>query len=118
MYDSATSSWVKVSAVISGNTVVLDTSALTAPTQVRYGFGGRFIELATGELIRLNVGSIFTLKIDENGVRYAEYIDTDVSPSRVFTFYSEDGQIIRTIKSGNLTNASGEPMPTFVVSIP
>ena len=118
VYDSATSSWVKVSAVISGNTVVLDTSALTAPTQVRYGFGGRFIELATGELIRLNVDSRFTLNIDENGVRYAEYIDTDVSPSRVFTFYSEDGQIIRTIKSGNLTNASGEPMPTFVVSIP
>jgi len=118
VYDSATSSWVKVAASVSGNTVVLDTSALTSPTQVRYGFGGRFIELATGELIRLNVDSRFTLKIDANGVRYAEYIDTDVSPSRVFTFYSEDGQIIRTIKSGNLTNASGEPLPTFVVSIP
>ncbi len=118
VYDSASSKWKSVKAAISGNTVILDTSAITTPTQVRYGFGGRFIELATGELIRLNAGSRFVLAVDENGVKHAVYTDTDVSPTRVFTFYSEDGQVIRTIKSGNLTNASGEPLPTFVVSIP
>ena len=118
VYNSSTAKWVKVSAIINGNTVVLDTSSISSPTEVRYGFGGRYIELYTGELIRLNAGSRFQLKTDSNGVKYAEYTDTDVSPTRVFTFYSEDGQVIRTIKSGNVTNASGIPLPTFKVTIP
>ena len=118
VYNSSTSKWVKVNATISGKTVILDTSAIVSPTEVRYGFGGRYIELYTGELIRLNAGSRFQLKTDANGVKYAEYTDTDVSPTRVFTFYSEDGQVLRTIKSGNVTNASGVPLPTFKVTIP
>ena len=118
VYNSATSKWVKVSATISGTKVVLNTSSISSPTEVRYGFGGRYIELYTGELIRLNAGSRFQLKTDANGVKYAEYTDTDVSPTRVFTFYSEDGQVLRTIKSGNVTNASGVPLPTFRVKIP
>ncbi|MBR3680695.1 MAG: hypothetical protein IKL79_01670 [Clostridia bacterium] len=118
VYDSASSKWVKVGATLVGNTVVLDTAGITSPSEVRYGFGGRYIELYTGELIRLNAGSRFQLKVDADGVKYAEYTDTDVSPTRVFTFYSEDGQVIRTIKSGNVTNASGVPLPTFTVAIP
>ncbi len=118
VYDAATSKWVKVTATISANTVVLNTASLTTPTEVRYGFGGRFIELYTGELIRLNAGSRFQLGVDADGTKYAIYTDTDVSPTRVFSFYSEDGQIIRTIKSGNVTNLSGVPLPTFTVTIP
>lgn len=118
VYDSVTSKWIKVKATLSGSSVVLDVAALANPTEVRYGFGGRYIELYNGELIRLNAGSRFQLKVDADGVKYAEYTDTDVAPTRVFTFYSEDGQVIRTIKSGNLTNASGVPLPTFSVTIP
>ena len=118
VYDTATAKWHKVNGTLSGNTVVLDTSALTSPTEVRYGFGGRYIELYTGELIRLNVGGRLSLATDENGVKYAVYTDTDSGTSRVFYFYSEDGQVIRTIKSGNVTNESGAPLPTFRVSIP
>ena len=117
VYDAASSSWKRVKATLVDNKIVLDTSLVTTPTEVRYGFGGRFIELYTGELIRLNAGSRLTMEVDANGKRYIVYTDTDVSPTRVFTFYSEDGQVIRTIKSGNVTNASGEPLPTFSVSI-
>ena len=118
VYDSATAQWHKVSGTLSGKTVVLDTSALANPTEVRYGFGGRYIELYNGELLRLNVGGRLEEAIDADGTRYAIYTDTDGGQHRVFTFYSEDGQIVRTIKSGNLTNSSGAPVPTFRVSIP
>ena len=118
VYDSTTAKWHKVAGTLDGNKVVLDTSALTSPTEVRYGFGGRYIELYTGELIRLNVGGRLELGTDADGTKYAVYTDTDGGVNRVLTFYSEDGQVIRVIKSGNITNASGSPMPTFRVSIP
>lgn len=118
VYDSTTAKWHKVTGTLDGDKVVLDTSALASPTEVRYGFGGRYIELYTGELIRLNVGGRLEQRTDADGTKYTVYTDTDGSTTRVFTFYSEDGQVIRTIKSGNLTNASGSPMPTFRVGIP
>ena len=111
IYDGKTSSWVKVSATIKDKKfIVLDTNGHT-PTQVRYGFGGRFIELATGELLRLDVGSSLTM-----GAGNASFIYKDAN-GKTYEFFPEDGQVVRTIKSGNVTNASGEPLPTFKLTI-
>ena len=111
IYDSTSSAWVKVTATISDSTkIVLNTEGYT-PTQVRYGFGGRYIELATGELLDLNVGDRLAMSDD------GEHFVYTASNGKIYKFVSEDGQVVRTIKSGNLTNASGEPMPTFIVTI-
>ena len=112
IYDSTGSAWVKVNATISdSNKIVLDTAGYD-PTEVRYGFGGRYIELATGELLNLTVGKT-SLVMSADGKHFVY----TASNGQVYEFYSEDGQVVRTIKSGNLTNASGEPMPTFKVSV-
>ena len=111
IYDSKTSAWVKVAASISSkNSIILDTKGYT-PTQVRYGFGGRFIELATGELLRLDVGSSLSMGAGNKSFIYKG------ADGQTYEFFPEDGQVVRTIKSGNVTNASGEPLPTFKVTV-
>jgi outer membrane protein assembly factor BamB len=100
--------WQSVNGSIVGNTVVLNTAHLNGTTQVRYGFGARSIELFTGELLPLDVDN--GLRLDGNTIIYSY-------GGKYYEFNSEDGQVIRVIKAGNLTNASGEPMPTFVATI-
>lgn len=102
--------WHTVTGFVDGSTVVLDTSRVNSPTEVRYGFGERLIELKTGELLPLAIGSGLTLSADGKTVIY-NYGGT----YREFTVGS--GEILRTVKAGNITNASGSPLPTFVAPV-
>ena len=106
----ANGTWHTVTGVIEGKTLILNTSAISSPKEVRYCFGMRYIELETGELLPLIVGSSLKLSDDGNYIIYSY-------GNYYYEFKSEDGQVIRVIKSGNITNASGEPMPTFKVTI-
>ena len=95
--------WVKADARIEGNKIIL-TSSLAAPARVRYGQSLITAELADGTLVTFYSGqsklsdTAKTITLTVGGVSYVIDCDAD---------------LIRTIDYGNVTNASGVPLPIF-----
>lgn len=102
------SSWYKASAVIDGKTVTLTASSAKTPTMVRYGYSATVAELADGTMVEFKSGDVVvdkTNKIVTISANGKEYVTSDAT------------DYIRTIDYGNVTNASGIPLPTFKLSV-
>jgi len=97
--------WIPVLGEISDNKITFNADFEICG--VRYGFKTLVIELNTGELIPYleSCGSDDNTKVT--------YTCPD---GRVLVVYPEDGQVIRTMVDGNITNDSGEPLYTFSIT--
>ncbi len=110
------SSWYKVEGTIVGNTVVLEIPEGKNPKGVRYAHGNPYVELRDGTLIEFNYNDDFPAVGDfRNNEIYASI--TDRITGEQYTFYPYEGDSIRMLSYGNITNESGEPMPLFKLDI-
>lgn len=97
--------WVKAEGRIEGKSVIL-TSSVGSPKYVRYGYSLFHAELADGTMVAINSMSfngdnkVITIKSGD-----ASYTIDDAT------------DLIRTMNYGNITNASGVPMPTFKLPV-
>lgn len=106
LYDG--SKWVNTTGEIVGNTVVIHAAAAKSFTKVRYGFGyptllmndGSEIEVASGSA--KEGGTVATVKTPDGDTVSIPLDTTDV---------------IMTKDSGNITNASGIPLPVFQMTV-
>lgn len=106
LYDG--SKWVNTTGEIVGNTVVIHAAAAKSFTKVRYGFGyptllmndGNEIEVASGSA--KEGGTVATVKTPDGDTVSIPLDTTDV---------------IMTKDSGNITNASGIPLPVFQMTV-
>jgi len=116
IYDG--SKWVMATGTIDGNKVVISAEGVTSALSVRYGCGEMVMELGDGTLIEVwdksnsySTGSknysldsaTQTLTVQYNGVTY--------------TVRGNTTDMIRTMDYGNITNASGIPLPIFQMDI-
>ena len=107
LYDGT--KWVKASGEIDGNKVILSADGVENPTEVRYGCGETLIELGDGTFIEITTSTYTvstadkTITVTYNGEQYVIRANTT--------------DMIRTVDYGNITNASGVPMPIFGLAI-
>ena len=112
LYDGT--KWVRAEGVISGNTVILSADGVANPKNVRYGCGEMLMELRDGTVIEVagSKGATVNYKTDAtnktltvtyNGVEYVIKGDTT--------------DMIRSMDYGNITNASGAPVPLFKLDV-
>lgn len=98
--------WVEAGGTVSGRTVTLSASGVTEALKVRYGFSAMTFELEDGTMIEGIPGRIkkdntaSTLTFSYGGYKY---VATDPTGT------------VRNMDYGNVTNASGIPLPTFVM---
>ena len=97
--------WVEAVGVIDGKSITL-TSSAASPKYVRYAFSGMHAELADGRVLRLD-----SMKFN------AENQVITLGSDGVYYTVSDATDLVRTMDYGNLTNASGIPMPTFSIEI-
>lgn len=106
LYDGT--KWVKTTGEIIGNTVVIHAAISKSFTKVRYGFGyptvlmndGSEIEVASGSASE--VTKVATIKTPDGDTVSIPLDTTDV---------------VMTKDSGNITNASGIPLPIFQMTV-
>lgn len=98
------STWYDAEGVIDGNKITLTAPGAVAPTEVRYGFSYITAELEDGTLIPFLSGGA---KLDKTNkiITFTYNGETYV--------VDEANENIRSIDFGNITNASGIPMPVF-----
>ena len=98
------SGWHDATATIDGNKLILTASGVSAPTMVRYGYSPTVAELADGTMIEF---------LSANAKLNAEAKTiTFTIGSETYTVTDAEGYI-RTLDYGNVTNASGIPLPIF-----
>lgn len=105
----ADKSFKKATGEISGNTVTLTADGIETAVYVRYGFGVMNIVLNDGTVIPYNSSlsnSITTEQAIVVGPDGTEYV-----------FDKDCGLVIESRLSGNLTNESGYPAPTFMLEV-
>ncbi len=97
----------KATGTVFGNKLTLTASGVSTPAYVRYAYGRMDIVLNDGHAVTYN-------HVDN------KIIDSDSTQATVFesdgtkhVFTPNCGLVIETRFNGNLTNASGHPMPTF-----
>ena len=101
-------SWVSANAVIEGKTITLTAANGGTPTAVRYGHSAIVAELQDGTMIEFLSGAVKinkeekTLTFTKNG---QTYVISDATGN------------IRSIDYGNVTNASGIPLPVFTLQL-
>jgi len=94
---------------ISGNKVILTADGVNSPMYVRYSFGYIRFVLNDGTVIPYDptlansIDSEKAVVIGPDGTKYV--------------FEKDCGLIVESINVGNLTNASGHPMPTFMLEV-
>lgn len=103
------SAWrAATTAVISGNTITLSASGVSSPVAVRYGYSPTVAELADGTMVEFLSGNV-TVNKEAKTITFTvggkTYVTSDIT------------EYIRTIDYGNVTNASGVPMPVFKLSL-
>ena len=97
--------WAAAEGRIEGKSVIL-TSSVASAKYVRYGYSTIHAELADGKLVEIEIGKMNatekTITIENGGVTYV---------------INDAGDLVRTLNYGNITNASGVPMPTFKLPV-
>jgi len=92
---------------VDGKNIILTASGVSAPTMVRYGYSPIVAELKDGTMIEFLSGNVVSNKTDKiltftvNGATYVVDSANDY---------------IRSLDYGNVTNASGIPLPVFKMS--
>ena len=101
--------WDKATGRIDGKKVILSAEGVTSATRLRYGCGETLMELGDGTIIEVLDGKYTsdktaqTITVTYNGKQYVIHSDTT--------------DMVRTLDYGNITNASGVPMPIFAMDI-
>lgn len=98
-------SYKPATGTIVGNKLTLTASGVTTPTQVRYAFGRMEFVLNDGSIVTYINDSKDTIDKDKAVVHDAN--------GKEYTFEKNCGLVIETRFTGNITNISGHPMPTF-----
>jgi sialate O-acetylesterase len=97
-------------AVIDGNTVTLTADGITAPTNVRYGFGSFYVEYRDGTIAipknSYNGGTLTTTTLTF----------TDIN-GKVHTITRDSDDVIRSCIPGNVTSLTGAPLGVFSLSV-
>lgn len=106
LYDG--SKWVKTTGEIVGNTVVIHAAVSKNFIRVRYGYGNPILLMNDGSEIEVSTGSI------EEGETHAT-INTPNGDTEYIPINTTD--VIMTKESGNITNASGIPLPVFQMTV-
>jgi hypothetical protein len=97
--------WVSATGYIDGKSVVLS-SSLLSPAYVRYAYSELYAELYDGTVI-----SAQSAKCDSNAKTMT------IKGNETTYVISDPNDLIRTMDLGNLTNASGAPMPVFILGL-
>ena len=98
------SAWRKATGVVDGNKITLSASGATRAVRVRYGYSAITTELADGTVIEFLSGEVAinkeakTLTFTHGGTTYV---------------VSDASGCIKSMDYGNVTNASGIPLPVF-----
>ena len=101
--------FVSADAAVSGNKITVSASGVTAPSEVRYGYGYFLIEL--------NDGTLFSYS-RKNVVEYTDgYLTVKDTDGTEYTFVRNDIRVVRTRFNGNITNSSGHPLPIFRLEV-
>ena len=100
--------WVKASAVIDGSTVTVSAAGGGVPTDVRYGFSAITAELADGTTVSFYSG--------EATINDAQRTITITKDGEVYVIGSAE-DCVRMMNVGNITNASGVPLPVFSLGV-
>ena len=104
IYDGSV--WVEAKGVVNGRTITLAASGVSEAVKVRYGFSAMTFELEDGTIVEGLPGRIkkdntaSTLTFSYSG---HTYVATDATAT------------VKNMDYGNVTNASGIPLPTFVM---
>ena len=97
------------SAVIDESRVILSASGVSSPAFVRYGFGKMNIVLADGTMITYDRSLANSSDTEKAKI---------IAPGgKAYEFHKDSNSVICTRFNGNLTNASGAPMPTFELAV-
>lgn len=100
----------KATGTMSGNTITITSPEVSEPTYVRYAYGTMDIVLNDGTVLTYNPnfanveGDTAYTVIGADGVTRYE-------------FTGDCGLVVETRYNGNITNASGHPMPTFYLAV-
>lgn len=101
--------FVKANATVSGNKITVTADGVTAPAEVRYGFGYMLFELNDGTVVRYYRKNV----IEYNG----EHLTVKDIDGDEYTFVPNDERLVRTRFEGNVTNSSGHPLPIFCLEV-
>ena len=114
-------SWYSVEGKIVANTVVLTIPEGKDPQGVRYAHGNPYVENRDGTLVEYNYSDDYpsggSIADYRNLSDYTPAYITDVKTGVTYIYYALNGDIIRMLSYGNITNESGEPMPLFKMDI-
>ena len=98
-------SFDKATAVIDGNKITLSNFLVSAPTEVRYGFGETTVEHESGERMAFtssnHTAAAKEVKITHEGENYV--------------YKADSGTALSMTVGGNITNATGAPLPVFIL---
>ena len=98
------SSWRDATGVVDGNKIILSASGVTNAVRVRYGYSPITAELADGTVIEFLSGGV-TVNKEQKTLTFTKDGTTYV--------ISDIYGCIRSMDYGNVTNASGIPLPVF-----
>ena len=102
IYDG--SSWKDAIGAVSGNTITLTASGVSTALKVRYGFSAMTMELEDGTMVEGIPGRIKK----DNTAETLTFLQSG------YSFVATDATAtIRNMDYGNVTNASGIPLPVF-----
>lgn len=105
----ADGTFVKAEATVSGNKITVSAEAVTAPVEVRYGYGYTEIELSDGTRIEY---------VRKNVVEYnSDHMLLNTIDGKQYEFVPDTDRVVRTKLKGNVVSKNGHLLPIFKVSV-
>ena len=101
----------EATATISGNTILLTSDEVSAPVTVRYGYGAPIV-LILEDGMRIIPADRFAGSTSDT--EKATIVDIN---GNTYVFYADEYDVIMSVLEGNITNASGHPLPVFKLSV-
>jgi len=107
-------SWYKAKGKIEGNKIILTADGVTAASGVRYAYSYSYIQLRDGTLIEYNSSS-YGASNGNTDIGYSYIKDTVTG--KVYRINHNEMDAVKNFCFGNITNESGEALPTFTATI-
>jgi sialate O-acetylesterase len=101
----------KATATVSGNTILLTSDKVSSPVTVRYGYGAPII-LILEDGTRIIPADRFAGSTSDT--EKATIVDVN---GNTHVFYADEYDVVMSVLGGNITNASGHPLPVFKLSV-